>query len=200
MPQSRPENPRPEPADQSPSKRSRQEIAGFVDDAIKHVENLRKVAPTLRPLSRPVTISDLDDAAFLSPAAARGGVRRRHGKSDTGDLFAVDEELATALYVVASTKKTSRRLATALWTHGDDDLENKVIEMAFAVEDLDHEGLQKTPEAAFQTMMKTRRAEVKVSTLTPARLRELRSAKSAEIQTWLRYHVVEAASREGLSP
>ena len=48
--------------------------------------------------------------------------------------------------------------------------------------------------------VKWRRAEVKVSTLPAEQRRELVEAKDKELKTFIKYSVVEAASRQGISP
>ena len=50
---------------------------------------------------------------------------------------------------------------------------------------------------AFGNLVK-RRSEVKVSTLTPERKKELAKAKDNELNTWMEHAVVEAASRKGI--
>ena len=49
-------------------------------------------------------------------------------------------------------------------------------------------------------MVKRRRAEVKVSTLSVEQGRELVQAEDKEFNTFVKYSVVEAASRQGISP
>ena len=56
------------------------------------------------------------------------------------------------------------------------------------------------PETAFNVMVRRRRAEVKVSTLSAEQKRELVKAKDKELSTFVKYSVVEAASRQGISP
>ena len=56
------------------------------------------------------------------------------------------------------------------------------------------------PETAFGVMVRRRRAEVKVSTLSAEQKRELVEAKDKELDTFVKYSVVEAASRQGISP
>ena len=56
------------------------------------------------------------------------------------------------------------------------------------------------PETAFNVMVKRRPAEVKVSTLSTEQRRELVEAKDKELNTLVKYSVVEAASRQGISP
>ena len=52
----------------------------------------------------------------------------------------------------------------------------------------------------FNVMVKRRRAEVKVSTLSADQRRELVDPKDKELNTIVEYSVVEAASRQGISP
>ena len=49
-------------------------------------------------------------------------------------------------------------------------------------------------------IVKRRRAEVKVSTLSAEQRRELVKAKDKELNTVVKHSVVEAASRQGISP
>ena len=49
-------------------------------------------------------------------------------------------------------------------------------------------------------MVRRRRAEVKVSALSADQKRELVEAKDKELNTFVKYSVVEAASRQGISP
>ena len=56
------------------------------------------------------------------------------------------------------------------------------------------------PERAFNVMVRRRRAEVEVSTLSAEQKRELVKAKDKELNTFVKYSVVEAASRQGISP
>ena len=49
-------------------------------------------------------------------------------------------------------------------------------------------------------MVKRQRVEVKVSTLSAEQRHELVHAKDQEINTFVKYSVVEAASRQGISP
>ena len=49
-------------------------------------------------------------------------------------------------------------------------------------------------------IVKRRRAEVKVLTLSAEQKRELVEAKDEELNTFAKYSAVEAASREGISP
>ena len=70
---------------------------------------------------------------------------------------------------------------------------------------LDEETIQQIcsnpdPETAFNVMVKRRRAEVKVLTLPAEQKREFVEAKDKELNTYVKYSVVEAASRQGISP
>ena len=56
------------------------------------------------------------------------------------------------------------------------------------------------PETAFDVMVKRRGAEVKVSTLSAEQKRELVEAKDKELNTFVKYSVVDAASRQRISP
>ena len=49
-------------------------------------------------------------------------------------------------------------------------------------------------------MVKRRRAEVKVSTVSVEQRRELVEAKDKNLNTFVKYSVVEAVSRQGISP
>ena len=49
-------------------------------------------------------------------------------------------------------------------------------------------------------MAKRRCAEVNVSTLSAEQKREPETAKDKELNTFVKYSVVEAASRQGISP
>ena len=68
---------------------------------------------------------------------------------------------------------------------------------------LDEETIQQIcsnpdPETAFNVMVKRRRAEVKVSTLSAEQKRELVKGKDKELSTFVKYSVVEAALRQGI--
>ena len=68
---------------------------------------------------------------------------------------------------------------------------------------LDEETIQQIccnpdPETAFNVVVKRRRAEVKVSTLSAEQKRELVEAKDKELNTFVEYSAVEAASRQGI--
>ena len=82
------------------------------------------------------------------------------------------------------------------------DVDNLLVTDSFS---LDEETIQEIcsnpdPETAFNVMVKRRRAEVKVSTLSAEQKRELVKAKDKERSTFVKYSVVEAASRQGISP
>ena len=82
------------------------------------------------------------------------------------------------------------------------DVDNLLVTVTFS---LDEETTQQicsnpVPETAFNVMVKWRRAEVKVSTLSAEQKRELVKAKDKEFSTFVKYSVVEAASHQGISP
>ena len=82
------------------------------------------------------------------------------------------------------------------------DVDNLLVTVSFS---LDEETIQQIcsnpdPETAFNVMVRRRRAEVKVSTLSVEQKRELVKAKDKELSTFVKYSVVEAASRQGISP
>ena len=82
------------------------------------------------------------------------------------------------------------------------DVDNLLVTVSFS---LDEETRQQTcsnpdPETAFNVMVRRRRAEVKVSTLSAEQKRELVKAKDKELSTFVKYSVVETASRQGISP
>ena len=82
------------------------------------------------------------------------------------------------------------------------DVDTLLVTVSFS---LDEETIQQIcsnpdPETAFNVMIKRRRAEVKVSTLSAEQRRELVEAKDTELNTFVKYSVVEAASRLGISP
>ena len=56
------------------------------------------------------------------------------------------------------------------------------------------------PETALNVMVKRRRADVKVSTLSAEQKRDLVEAQDKELNTYVKYSVVEAGSRQGISP
>ena len=63
--------------------------------------------------------------------------------------------------------------------------------------DIDIDALGKQSEMAFGNLVK-KRAEVKASTLTPQRKKELTKATENELNTWMEHAVVEPASRKGI--
>ena len=84
------------------------------------------------------------------------------------------------------------------------DVDNVLVTVSFSL-DLDEETMQQicsnpVPETAFNVMVKRRRAEVEVSTLSTEQKRELVEAKDKELITFVKYSVVEVASRQGISP
>ena len=82
------------------------------------------------------------------------------------------------------------------------DVDNLLVTVSFP---LDEETIQQIcsnpdPETVFNVMVRRPRAEVKVSTLSAEQKRELVKAKDKELSTFVKYSVVEAASRQGISP
>ena len=82
------------------------------------------------------------------------------------------------------------------------DVDNLLVTVSFP---LDEETIHQicsnlNPETAFNVMVRRRHAEVKVSTLSAEQKRELVEAKDKELNTFVKYSVVEAASRQGISP
>ena len=82
------------------------------------------------------------------------------------------------------------------------DVDNLSATISFS---LDEETIQQkcsnpNPETAVNVRVKRQRAEVKVPTLTAEQRRELVEAKDKELNTFVKYSVVEAASRQGISP
>ena len=82
------------------------------------------------------------------------------------------------------------------------DVDNLLVTVCFS---LDEETIQQIcsnpdPETAFNVMVRRRRAQVKVSTLSAEQKRELVKSKDKELSTCVKYSVVEAASRQGISP
>ena len=73
------------------------------------------------------------------------------------------------------------------------------VEITINLEDINVDDLQRQPETVFGNLVK-RRAEAKVSTLTPQRKKELAQAKDKELNTWTEHAVVEAATRKGITP
>ena len=82
------------------------------------------------------------------------------------------------------------------------DVDNLLVTVSFP---LDEETIQQIcsnpdPETVFGVMVRRPRAEVKVSTLSAEQKRELVKANDKELSTFVKYSVVEAASRQEISP
>ena len=82
------------------------------------------------------------------------------------------------------------------------DVDNLLVTVSFS---LDEETIQQIcsnpdPETAFNVVVRRRCGEVEVSTLSAEQKRELVKAKDKELSTFVKYSVVEAASRQGISP
>ena len=82
----------------------------------------------------------------------------------------------------------------------DDD--NLLVTVSFSLDEETKQQICSDPDSvtAFNVMVKRRRAEVKVSTLSAEQKRELVEAKDKELNTFVKYSVVDAASRQGISP
>ena len=74
------------------------------------------------------------------------------------------------------------------------------VEVAFAIDVEDIGYIENNPEAAFAGLVKKNRAEVRVKNLSKDEMDDLREAKGKEIKSFLKYKVVEAASRMGVPP
>ena len=114
--------------------------------------------------------------------------------------MAVDADMADVITAnaeaVMATKATSGSDGQTLQTMlaPPDDL---LIEVVIDLTDIDVDSLERQPEMAFGNLVK-KRTEVKVSSLTPQKKKELVKAKDNELNTWLEHAVVEAASRKGI--
>ena len=77
------------------------------------------------------------------------------------------------------------------------DVDNLLVTLSFSSceETIQQICSNPNPETAFNVTVKRRRAEVKVSTLSAEQRRE-----TEELNTLVKYSVVEAASRQGISP
>ena len=82
------------------------------------------------------------------------------------------------------------------------DVDNLLVTVSFSLDEetIQHICSNPSPETAFNVMVKRRRAEVKVSTLSAEQRRELVEANDRELNTFVKYSVVEAASRQGITP
>ena len=102
--------------------------------------------------------------------------------------MAVDADMTDVIAANAESVLAARTIAP------QDDL---LIEVVIDLTDIDIDSLERQPEMAFGNLVK-KRAEVKVSSLTPQKKKELVKAKDNELNTWLEHAVVEAASRKGI--
>ena len=84
-----------------------------------------------------------------------------------------------------------RKMSTSCWSQSVFSLDEETIQQICSNPD---------PETAFNVIVRRRRAEVKVSTLSAGQKRELVKAKDKELNTFVKYSVVEAAPRQGISP
>ena len=76
-------------------------------------------------------------------------------------------------------------------------LDDLLIEAVIDLIDIDVDSFEKQPQMTFGNLVK-KRAEVKVSSITPQKKKELVKAKDNEPNTLLEHAVVEAASRKGI--
>ena len=82
------------------------------------------------------------------------------------------------------------------------DVDNLLVTISFS---LDEETIQQIcnnpdPETAFNVMVRRRRAQVQVSTLSTEQKRELVEANDKGLNKFVKCYVVEAASSQGISP
>ena len=82
-------------------------------------------------------------------------------------------------------------MATICWSQSVFSLDEEKIQQICSNPD---------PETAFTVMVRRRRAEVKVSILSAEQKRKLVKATDKELNTFVKYSAVEAASRQGISP
>ena len=82
------------------------------------------------------------------------------------------------------------------------DVDNLLVDISFSLEEetIQQIGSNPDPETAFIVMVRRRSADVKVSTLSAEQQRELVKAKDKELSMFVKDSVVEAASRQGISP
>ena len=106
-----------------------------------------------------------------------------------------------AIKTLTQTQKSEPTTEAKSVEHLQKDVESVLITVSFS---LDGETTQQIccnpdPETAFNVMVKRRRAEVKVSTLSAEQKRELVKAKDKELNSFVKYSAVAAASRQGIS-
>ena len=159
------------------------------------------------PLDRVPEVGDDDHSALLSAYhrdLEKVSENLKDGKSvfiGTGMPDMLDSAWL-AIKVQTGTPK-SERLKEALSVEPlQKDVDILLVTVSFS---LDEETIQQIcsnpdPETAFNVMVRRRRAEVKVSTMSAEQKRELVEAKDKELSTFVKYSVVEAASRQGISP
>ena len=107
-----------------------------------------------------------------------------------------------AIKIAAGTSKSETLTEAQSVEPLQKDVDNLLVTISFS---RDAETIQQfcnnlDPETAFNVMVKRRRAEVQVSTLSAEQKPELVKAKDKELSTFVKYSVVEAASRQGISP
>ena len=82
------------------------------------------------------------------------------------------------------------------------DVDSLLVTVSFSMDEqtIQHICSNPDPETAFNVLVRWRCAEVKVSTLSAEQKLELVEAKDKELNSFVKYSVVEAASRQGISP
>ena len=82
------------------------------------------------------------------------------------------------------------------------DVDNLLVTVSFSLEEETIQQIcsNRDPGTAFNVMVRRQRAEVKVSTLSAEHKRELVNAKDNLLNKFVKYSVVETASRQGISP
>ena len=106
-----------------------------------------------------------------------------------------------AIIITAGTSKDETLTEAQTVEPLQKDVDNFLIKVSFS---LDGEMIQQIcsnpdPETTFNAIVRRRRAEVKVTTLSAEQKHELVTAKDKEPSTLVKYSVVETASRQGIS-
>ena len=169
-------------------------------DEISYEEALQKSSQHLIVFSSSGTRTEVgDDSDWITTHWKSSSQRRR---ADMGDPRAVDADMVELIAANANVSEghSSRTQATAdeLLTFAAC-VEDFSIEISINLEDINVDDLERQPEIVFGNLVK-RRAEVKASTLSPQRNKELAQAKDKEVNTWMEHAVVEAAARKGIPP
>ena len=128
----------------------------------------------------------------------------KDGKSVVSGIVMLDmsDSAWLAIKIKAETQKGETTTEAESLELLQKDVDNLLVTVSYS---LDEETIQQIssnpdPETAFIVIVKRRRAEVKVSTLSAEQKRELVEAKDKELNTFVKYSLVEAASRPGSSP